>query len=382
MRVSVSACLLTTTLLLSPQATASDNALRPVGRIYYDFARLDNRDPGASPRRHDDLRLAWLGVAGRWQDINYRVEVDMVPSRPELREGWLSRDLATPARGTVSFGQMGQHFALDERTSFNHRPALESSYLVQALASPFRIGAGWQGHHAGSFWGATAGSLRALDHARARGRGFSARAGHAPRAQGGDVLHLAASVLHEHHSHPGTGGTAPLRVALNSAGYFSRDSALILADYRQGRDVRVRKHGLEAAGVHGPWSWQAEHAQGRYHDGQLRHRITAVYVKAGWLLTGEHRSYDATGGHFGALRPHKASGAWELVARHDRISSRGNAGGHHHVGANAWTVGVNWYARHNMRVMLDWTDSRQQDPPRATRLDHTRTLAGRVQWNF
>ncbi len=366
-----------------PAALASDDAIRPSGRIYYDFARFDNDERGEPSRGHDRLRLAWLGVTGRVHGFDFRAEVDVAPTHWALRDAWISRALGPPGLGTVAVGQMGQHFAHDEKVSANHRPVVESSLLVQALAAPHRVGVHWTGHHADTFWAISGGRLDRFDARAVKGRGFSARAGHAFRRGTGDLLHLAASAMHEHHRHPGTGGAAPLRVAVRPAGYFSHRPAFVLADYRDGRDVRARKHGLEAAGVHGAWTWQAEYARGRYDDGVRRDRVAAHYLMAAWLLTGEVRPYDAGSGHFSQLQPRSPRGAWELVARYDRISADG--AGHEprrQLAADAWTVGVNWYPRGNMRVMLDWIDSRRHDRAGDRLLDHTGTLAGRVQWDF
>ncbi|MGX5729237.1 OprO/OprP family phosphate-selective porin [Pseudoxanthomonas beigongshangi] len=367
----------------APGARASEDSIRPTGRIYYDFARFDNDDRGAPSHGRDGLRLAWLGVTGSLHGFGYRAEVDVAPTHWALRNAWISRGLGSPARGVLAVGQMGQHFAFDERVSFNHRPAVESSYLVQTLAAPHRVGIEWTGHHADSFWGVSGGRLGRFDAEEIKGRGFSARAGHAFRRGEADLLHLAAAVMRERHHHPGAGGAAPLRVALKPAGHFSRRPALVLADYRNGRDVQVDKHGLEAAGLHGAWSWQAEYARGRYDDGARRDRVAAHYLMAAWLLTGEVRPYDAGSGHFGQLQPRSSRGAWELVARYDRITADGGGDGRHsRLAADAWTIGVNWYARGNVRVMLDWIDSRRHDRANDRLLDHTGTLAGRVQWDF
>lgn len=312
-------------ILPASAARAADDVIRPTGRIYYDFARFDNDDRGPPSRGHDGLRLGWLGVTGRWQGFGYRAEVDVAPTHWALRNVWLSRELGSPVRGVLTVGQMGQYFALDERVSFNHRPAVESSYLAQTLASPHRVGIGWEGHHAGWFWGASAGSLGRFDVPEIKGRGFSGRAGRVFPRDDGDLLHLAGSVMREHHDHPGVGGAAPLRIPLRTAGHFSRRPAMVLADYRDGRDVRVDKRGLEAAGVHGAWSWQTEYARGRYRDGLRRDRIAAHYVMATWMLTGERRPYDVAGGHFGQVQPQGPGGAWELVARHDRITPAARA---------------------------------------------------------
>lgn len=166
------------------------------------------------------------------------------------------------------------------------------------------------------------------------------------------------------------------------AGYFADNSRLSLVDFRAGRDVTVTKFGVEAAGVQGAWSWQAEYGGARYDDGAQTADVRAGYVQGSWLLTGEARSYDAKAGRFVQIKPTDRTGALELVARYDHIDGEQRSLVRRDLSAEAWTVGVNWYAASHARVMVDMTDSHRRNALTHSTLDHTRVLAGRLQLDF
>ncbi len=363
-----------------PAAQAEDAlTLKPTGRLHYDFARFDNDARGTAERDGDDLRAAWLAISGRFYVVDYKLEADFAGHRPVARDAYLARSFGNT---TVTLGQFKQFYTLDDRGSSNHILAVERSWLAQTLAPSYRLGLGVNGHRDGVFWSGSVYSLESIDVWQAKGRAAGARAGYAPWREAGRVLHFGAALAHERYDHPGADGAPALRVQPRVAGYFGDNSRLSLMDFRSGRDVSVDKYGLEAAGVHGAWSWQAEYGGARYDDGRQRGRVEAGYLQASWLLTGESRPYDAKAGRFVQLKPQRRGGAWELVARYDHIEGRQWPLNRRDLSADAWTVGVNWYAPKHFRVMLDWTDSRRRDEVSGRTLDRTGVLAGRVQFDF
>lgn len=365
---------------LAPAAHASDDvSIKFSGRLYYDVARFDNDDRGSRERDNDDLRAAWLAASGSFHGVDYKFEGDFAGHRPVARDVYLARRFGTT---TVTVGQFKQFFTLDDRASANHIPTLERSYLAQTLAPTYRLGVGANGYRDGLFWSGSAYSLESIDAWKVKGRGLGGRAGYVPWSEPGHVLHLAAAFAREDYDNPGRSGATALRVQPRVAGYFGDNSRLLLLDFRNGRDVQVDKYGLEAAGVHQAWSWQAEYGAAHYDDGQQKARVRSGYVQGSWLLTGEPRSYDARTGRFVQLKPAREGGAWELVARYDHIQGEQWPQTRRDLSADAWTVGVNWYAVKHLRVMVDWTDTRRRDELAARTLDHTGVLAGRVQLDF
>lgn len=363
-----------------PAAQAQDSAsIKFSGRLYYDVARFDNDGRGKPERDNDDLRAAWLAASGKLYGFDYKLEGDFAGHRPVARDVYLARSFGST---TLTLGQFKQYFTLDDRASTNHIPTIERSWLAQTLAPTYRLGLGLTGYDQQVFWSGSLYSLESIDAWKAKGRGFGARAGYAPWKTPGQVLHFGAAVAREYYDNPGSDGAAALRLQPRSAGYFGDNSRLTLLDFHSGRDVTAQKFGLEAAGVHQQWSWQAEYGGARYNDGQHKAEVRSGYLQGSWLLTGEPRAYDAKAGRFVQLKPARAGGAWELVARYDRIDGRQWPLTRSDVAAQAWTVGVNWYAPRHFRLMLDWTDSRRRDELRDSLLDRTGTLAARAQFDF
>jgi len=367
-------------LATAPTALANDDITAKFsGRLYYEFAHFDNDTRGPAERSGDDLRAAWLGVAGKVHSVGYKLEADFAGHRPVARDVYLTHKIGT---ALLTVGQFKQFYTLDDRSSANHTPTIERSFLVQSLGTAYRLGIGAQGNHAGIFWSGSVFSLESIDVWQAKGHVIGGRVGHAPWQQPGHVLHFGVSGAHEHHSHPGTDGALPLRAQARTTGHYGDNGGLPLVDFRSGRAVSVNRYSVETAGVSGPWSWQAEYGGARYDDGQQRGEVQAGYLQGSWLLTGETRPYDPKGGRFIQLEPEGDIGAWELVARYDRINGRQWPAQQRDVTAEAWTLGVNWYASSKVRLMLDWTDSRRRDELRGQTLDHTGVLAGRAQLHF
>ncbi|MGH8054548.1 MAG: OprO/OprP family phosphate-selective porin [Stenotrophomonas sp.] len=367
-------------LVAAPSAQADDDVtLKASGRLHYEFAYFDNDRRGTPERDGDDLRSAWLAIAGKFHVIDYKFEADFAGHRPVARDAYIARSIGST---TLLLGQFKPISPLDDRISTNHAPTVERSWLMQTLPPSYRLGVGATGHHDGMFWGASLYSLESIDAWKHKGSAVGTRIGYAPWHSPGQVLHLGMSAARENYDHPGTRGAAPLRVQLRTAGYFADNSRLALIDYRSGRDVEATKLALESAGVHGAFSWQAEYGKVRYNDGQQRGEVQSGYVLGSWVITGESPSYDVKAGRFGPIKPTRRSGAWELEAQYDQIRGRQWPLDRHEGAADAWTVGVNWYAPRHVRLMLDWTDSRRRATPGGRTLDHTGVLAGRVQFDF
>ncbi len=377
---AVTSCLALLALVALPAAQAGENAsIRFSGRLHYDTARFNNDGRGTAERHGDDLRAAWLAASGKLYGLDYKVEGDFAPHKPVARDVYIARRFDA---NTVTLGQFKQYFSLDDRISSNHIATIERSWLAQTLAPGYRLGLGMNGSGGDAFWSGSIYSLESIDAWKVKGRGAGVRAGYAPWHAPGHVLHLGASLAREQQDNPGMGNAAALRVRPRTAGYFADNSRLPLVEFRNGRDVTVNKFGAEAAGVHGAWSWQAEYGGARYDDGEQTADVRAGYVQGSWLLTGEARSYDARAGRFVQLKPTDGTSALELVARYDHIKGRQRPLLRRELSAEAWTLGVNWYAARHMRVMVDLTDSRSRNVLTSTTLDHTRVLAGRVQLDF
>ncbi len=86
------------------------------------------------------------------------------------------------------------------------------------------------------------------------------------------------------------------------------------------------------------------------------------YIQAGWVITGEHRNYDASDAYLVTITPDHRYGAFELIARYEGIQLQSNIGPEDtHTGNNGRTVtaGIDWYLNNHTRFAMDashmWT---------------------------
>lgn len=116
--------------------------------------------------------------------------------------------------------------------------------------------------------------------------------------------------------------------------------------------------GVEALGIFGPASIQAEYLQNKVHrDGDANVSFSSAYVQATWSLTGEVRPYKFKKGGFGRIKPSKDSktGAIELAVRFDTIDLNDGAitGG----SMDRRTLAANWYPTTNIRLSANVTNA-------------------------
>jgi phosphate-selective porin OprO/OprP len=124
----------------------------------------------------------------------------------------------------------------------------------------------------------------------------------------------------------------------------------------------IARFGAELAGVYGPLSFQSEYYGTEIErDGTVGQDLylDGWYAYGSWLMTGESRSYKASRGLFGGVTPTRAVGeggigAWELGARFSRLdlTDEDVLGGRQDI----LTLGLNWYARRNLRFMANYVN--------------------------
>jgi phosphate-selective porin OprO/OprP len=136
----------------------------------------------------------------------------------------------------------------------------------------------------------------------------------------------------------------------------------------------VFQWGLEAAGVMGPLSLQAEMLTSDLSgkNGQDDLTFNAMSAQVSYFLTGENREYDVPMARFDRVKVRKnygsdGFGAWEVALRYSKLDlSDGNLDGHFDPSSGKytaggeltdWTLGLNWYLNPNTRVMFDVTQA-------------------------
>jgi len=107
------------------------------------------------------------------------------------------------------------------------------------------------------------------------------------------------------------------------------------------------------AGLEGVWRDGSLQVQGEYMFTRVEEvdgpdwDYSGYYIMGSYLLTGEQRQFKK--GEFRSLKPLAASGAWELVARYSYLDVRERGLGSK---AAVYTLGVNYYYRRDLKLML------------------------------
>jgi phosphate-selective porin OprO/OprP len=132
-------------------------------------------------------------------------------------------------------------------------------------------------------------------------------------------------------------------------------------------------YSVEAAGTYGPLFVQGEYFwfniqrdanTGLPPIGAPDLKFQGGYGQVGYVLTGESHPYNAAAAAYGGIKPARPFdlngggwGAWEIAARYSTMdlnnligTTTGVAGGRQ----NVITVGLNWYANNNVRLMFDY----------------------------
>lgn len=145
-----------------------------------------------------------------------------------------------------------------------------------------------------------------------------------------------------------------------------------------------RMIGLEGLAIHRSLSLQGEWATTRV-DRRVggSQDFQVYYLAASWFPTGEMRNANVKKGEIGrtkVLRPLGAGGfgAVELALRYDRADLSGLTGTGDY---SAWTAGMNWHPVDNIRLMANYSRSRNDNPAPGADVD-VETAQVRFQYDF
>lgn len=310
------------------------------GRIMVDTALFDDDitplDSGL------EFRRARLELAGTlYGDWGYTARYDFAGNEVTAKELYISYHGLDNAM--IFMGQFKQFFGLAELTSSKYITFMEVA-LPMAFAPSYRIGVGylWEGDN--TTFGASAYGNEAGEGTENDGLvNFSSRFTYAPINNNNNVLHLGIAVAQE-----SVNDTNSITFAERPESHIAPKLISATINNVDG----VRKLGLEAAWVSGPFSLQSEYITTtvQRNAGFDDATLAGYYVQASWFLTGESRPYDA--GSFGRVKPNGEGGAWQLAVRLSHLDFVDDSitGGE----MNDITFGVNYYVNPHVRFMANY----------------------------
>ena len=139
-------------------------------------------------------------------------------------------------------------------------------------------------------------------------------------------------------------------------------------------DSQVDTFGLEAAFRNGPFFVQSEYARASFGQANGSSQdVDAFYVQGGFMLNGGLKVYKGATGVFGSPVVPADKGLWELVARYDVMENKDLLD----TKTTSALLGVNYYINPNLRMMLNWTQGKNDKTG-----DEPSQIALRTQFAF
>lgn len=316
-----------------------EGKLELTGNLQFDSGRIAL--DGAGAEEHFGWRRRRLGFDWtRGKQFELAFEYDFAAHA--VTDAWLKWKTAS---GWWQFGQFKQPFVLDELNSDKRTLLLEPG-LPHAFAISRRLAVGWL-WNPGAFGLQLNGFGRNLDGTPSS-NGGAARTWWTPQHADERTLHLGLALSHEDVADGG--------LALNVRPE-SRLTALRAARTPRLADTdSLRRLGLEALWLDGPWYGQAELVAL-----DARRTSTVDYAAFGWYAQ-LGRSFGPGRRHYkhGTIQSIDRCGTLELGLRAASVDLDDGAvqGGRAHTLA----FGATWYLQPETRLMTNIVDVRRRDP--------------------
>lgn len=334
-----------------------DVALKLSGRIQADavgYDRVDEDLKTEEPVFEDgvDFRRVRLGLGGTVGPASeFSLEYDFTGGKATPQSVFVGlRGL--PLLGRVRVGHMIEPFSMSELMSNNHLHFMEKAG-VTSFTPVYNMGVCFDRTLADKRATVSAGVFRDTDetgrlvsndgyHTTGRVTALPLLSGDKSR-----LLHLGASASLQTLSAPFRAKGRPgSRIApvLVDTGDVEADEAVLT--------------GLEWAVLAGPVTIDGEWVRADVEADDGDPRFSSWYAEMAWLITGEIRPYNETGGFLGRPKPDQpfrgssGSGAWELAVRYDTLDLTDGAveGGV----LDTSIYGINWYVDNHVKLAFNY----------------------------
>ncbi len=313
------------------------------GRILYDidfFNGFYNNGKSGSESR---LRRARLYVKSRFNKqwlAKLEISIDDEEESTNIKDGYIRYRGWNVA--DLVLGKSKEPFGLESATSSKYVSTIERSAATSAFAPGRNYGialhsANNQHHHWNLGLYEASENENGLDTYALTGRyTFS------PINSEGELLHVGLSGSMRNW------GGAEYEIQQTVSVDFADE-----LDYGPKVDAdTIDQLGLESAWVNGSLSLQGEWFQQQItvedSDKDDDASYTGYYLQASYFLTGESRPYKT--GKFARVKPHRSSGAWELVSSYSVLDAVDNGDG---IESDTTLLGLSYYANKRTRLMIN-----------------------------
>lgn len=340
------------------------------GRVHFD-AYSFNSDVAATTDT-TEFRRARLTLAGKAYGWEYKMEQDFAAGSnlDGIRDMYLARNLWG---GKLTIGHFKPYRSMEELTSSNEilmmeRPSTSATGIYNGRQ--FQQGIGYLRAGENYTLGVSAFNVRSAPTARSEGLGYAVRGTWAPLDSGTTTLHLGGSYSFENLNK----GAASVSAVSHYGGRRGPSQTMLSTTAAAGtNNSHVATAGLEAAFRSGPVFLQSEYARASYGQANgSTQDVNAYYVQGSLMLNGGLKPYKAATGVFGSPKL-DGNGLWELTARFDMMKNNDVMD----MKTRSMLLGVNYYINPNMRVMLNYTQGKNDKTG-----DEPAQIALRTQFAF
>ena len=323
------------------------------GAIYRDDDEFPGVEDGIEIRR---ARVYTIGSSYFLSPLTYKLEFGFDGTGWFLHEAYVWW-LDVPLLNSLKFGNISVPFSLESLESSRDTTLMEMGSPVEAFSPGIRLGAMAHGLERDDRLTWSLGWFADVEE-------FSVGdASESVQSLNGRLTYLPYDEFTEDtHSMIHTGVSVSFSQSKDGAfQYRSRPESFLAPRLVDTGSIDADDgflYGLELAGVHGPFSLQAEFIQVHLFDLPRDLHFEGGYIYGSWFLTGESRPYRVQRGVFGQVKPrkdfswkHRTWGAFELTARLSRLdlSNEQIRGGE----MNIVMGGFNWYWNPYVRLMFN-----------------------------
>ncbi len=333
------------------QASEGDYSAHIRGRIQVDAVTFKEEEGGRDYNSGMAFRRARVGVYGNIsRDFKYQVLVDFADGKNiKLDDNYIQYTGWQLAR--ITMGQHKVYHSLDSATSDIYVPFMERSMVSNAFEAGAGAKLGLSAFSHGDNWTMHVGFMTDSADKASRntdGWGVNSRMTFAPLLEKRKAIHFGTSFYYREESegHIRFADRPEIRVdntKLVDSGLVNADAYTVL--------------GLEAAGVWGPVSVQADFNRADVKGlGEAPGKsFWGISAAATYMLTGEDRNYQGESGAFGRIRPDKplggGAGAWQLAARYSYLDLEDQGQGNR---MKNLTLALNWIPTDHTRIQINY----------------------------
>jgi len=343
------------------------------GRVMLDTAYYFNSDKGNTFANGVELRRGRAALNMQlWKTWAAQFDVDFADESVAVKDAWIG--YTGLDHSLVRAGNFRAPFGLETLTSSRFITFMERS-LLDNFSPDRRMGIAFS--HWRDRWQATAGFFGpALEDTvdtigQDQTHSVVGRVTALPYARGNTIIHVGVAAAN---MQPKAATSADLsdasrwRVRARPETHVNRGRFIDTGQVKQVDHANL--YGLELAATAGPFSVQSE-----YNRETLKRTLDSLpeptydgwYAYVSWFPTGDHRPYDRSTGEFERVIPNSPRGALELVARYSTLDLNDPGAGIKGGKEEIVTLGANWYANANVRIMTNYLFVKNDDNAKGDR---------------